>query len=72
LKYSLTYNENNFNVAATRYCSLVESEGGIQVLEEIMRNEKPYPRIKELAAMVIMHCKEYKETVLEAVAPLNG
>jgi 4-hydroxy-3-methylbut-2-enyl diphosphate reductase IspH len=50
----------------------VESEGGIHILEEIIHNEKPYHRIKELAAMVIMQCKEYKETVLEAVAPFNG
>ncbi|XP_023710410.1 protein zer-1 homolog isoform X3 [Cryptotermes secundus] len=63
---------NLTRVYPTRYCSLVESEGGIHILEEIIRNEKPYPRIKELAAMVIMHCREYKETVLEAVAPFNG
>jgi 4-hydroxy-3-methylbut-2-enyl diphosphate reductase IspH len=59
-------------VAATRYCSLVESEGGIHILEEIIHNEKPYARIKELAAMVIMNCKEYREMVLEPDAPLSG
>jgi hypothetical protein len=51
---------------------MVESEGGIHLLEEILHNEKPYPRIKALAATVIMHCKEFKETALEAVAPSNG
>jgi 4-hydroxy-3-methylbut-2-enyl diphosphate reductase IspH len=50
----------------------VESEGGICILEEIIHNEKPYSRIKELAAMVIRHCKEYREMILEPDAPLSG
>jgi hypothetical protein len=37
-----------------------------------MHSEKPYPRIRELAAMVIMHCKENKETVLGAVGLFLG
>jgi hypothetical protein len=37
-----------------------------------MQSEKPYARIKELAAMVIMHCREYREKILEPDAPLSG
>jgi Zyg-11 family protein len=50
----------------------VESEGGIQILEEIIHHEKPYARVKELAALVIIHCKEYRERLSEAGVPCNG
>jgi hypothetical protein len=58
---------------ATRYCSLVESEGGLLILEEIIHNDKPYARIKQLATMVIYHCQLYKEKkTLDTDAPFDG
>ncbi|KAG8230818.1 hypothetical protein J437_LFUL010598, partial [Ladona fulva] len=44
-----------------KYCSLVESEGGLTLLEQVMNHPKPYKRIKELAAMVIEHCRRHNE-----------
>ncbi|XP_046386506.1 protein zer-1 homolog [Ischnura elegans] len=50
---------NLTRVYPTKYCSLVEAEGGLTLLEEVISHSEPYPRIKELAAMVIEHCQQY-------------
>lgn len=64
---------NLTRVYPKKYCSLVEAEGGIHLLEEIIQHEQPYARIKELAAMVVMHCRHYHEQqLLEASGPLDG
>ncbi|KAG8291842.1 regulation of ligase activity protein [Homalodisca vitripennis] len=44
-----------------KYCSLVETEGGIEILEEVVGDDRPYKRIKELARQVLNHCQQYKE-----------
>lgn len=41
---------------AVKYCSLVEAEGGLAVLDEILQHPQPYPRIKELASIVKANC----------------
>lgn len=50
---------NLTRVYPAKYCSLVEAEGGLTLLEEVMTHREPYLRIKELAAMVIEHCRQY-------------
>lgn len=52
---------NLTRVYPDKYCSLVEAEGGIQILEEVLADDAPYPRIKELASLVIKHCRQYRE-----------
>lgn len=52
---------NLTKVYPDKYCSLVEAEGGLTLLEEIIHHENPYPRIKELATMVITQCRQKKE-----------
>ncbi|KAJ9584522.1 hypothetical protein L9F63_021132 [Diploptera punctata] len=64
---------NLTEVYPTRYCSLVEAEGGLVILEEIIANEKPYECIKQLAAMVITQCRLYREKkTLDTDASLDG
>lgn len=41
---------------ATKYCSLVESEGGIEKLRKLLDDDRPYNRIKDLALSVIINC----------------
>ncbi|XP_063235168.1 protein zer-1 homolog isoform X2 [Bacillus rossius redtenbacheri] len=52
---------NLTEVYPAKYCYLVEAEGGLALLSEIVQNEQPYARIKELALLVIRHCREFKE-----------
>ncbi|XP_075228919.1 protein zer-1 homolog [Lycorma delicatula] len=52
---------NLTSVYPEKYCSLVESEGGIQILENVIADDAPYQRIKDLAAMVIDECRKYRE-----------
>ncbi|XP_067009020.1 protein zer-1 homolog isoform X2 [Anabrus simplex] len=49
---------NLTKVYPAKYCSLVEAEGGIALLLEIIESDKPYARIKELATFVIAHCQK--------------
>lgn len=39
-----------------KYCPLVHEEGGIQMLEQLVKSPKPYPRIHELAKLIINQC----------------
>ncbi|XP_065302668.1 protein zer-1 homolog isoform X1 [Dermacentor albipictus] len=39
-----------------KYCPLVREEGGLEMLERLMRNPRPYPRIHELAKLIIDQC----------------
>lgn len=49
-------------VYPNKYCHLVESEHGIELLQEVIDHPSPYYRIKELAAMVLKHCSQEKDT----------
>uniref|UniRef100_A0A1B6E2J9 Protein zer-1 homolog n=1 Tax=Clastoptera arizonana TaxID=38151 RepID=A0A1B6E2J9_9HEMI len=52
---------NLTRVYPDKYCQLVEAEGGLQILEEVLHDDAPYPRIKELASMVLNQCRQYRE-----------
>nr|XP_045589985.1 protein zer-1 homolog [Procambarus clarkii] len=52
---------NLTRVYPDKYCSLVEEEGGIQLLEELLKSPAPYQRIKSLAGIVITQCQLFKE-----------
>jgi Zyg-11 family protein len=46
---------------AEKYCSLIEKEGGLVLLQELIEHPLPPLPVKNLAAMVIDNCKRYKE-----------
>lgn len=48
-------------IAASKYCSLVVKEGGMEKLEALIMDPRPYERIKELASLVIEHCQHYED-----------
>ncbi|KAL0279693.1 UNVERIFIED_CONTAM: hypothetical protein PYX00_001192 [Menopon gallinae] len=52
---------NLTTVYPKKYCSLVENDGGIPLLEEVIQSDTAYQRIKELAEMVINNCREHKQ-----------
>ncbi|MPC27462.1 protein zer-1 homolog [Portunus trituberculatus] len=52
---------NLTRVYPDKYCSLVEEEGGIQLLQALLASPAPYSRIKILARIVIVQCQHYKE-----------
>lgn len=54
---------NLTHVYPDKYCRLVDAEGGIEILQNVIADDAPYDRIKELAAMVISHCQQYRESV---------
>lgn len=60
-------------VSAEKYCGLVESEGGIEILQQIMVDDKPYDSIKLLAKLVLDKCEQFKNTGQENETPqLDG
>lgn len=58
-------------VLAERYCALVEAEGGLRILEEVLdvphqwnpHTQDLYDRIKNLAMEVIKMCRKQREGV---------
>lgn len=52
---------NFFSFLAEKYCSLVESEGGLVLLQELVDHPSPPFRVKDLAAIVIDNCRRYRE-----------
>lgn len=51
----------NFNFVAEKYCSLIEKEGGLILLQELIENSQPPLPVKNLASIVIENCRRYKE-----------
>ncbi|XP_034938971.1 protein zer-1 homolog [Chelonus insularis] len=47
---------NLTQVYPNKYCSLVKSEGGIEKLNNLIYDSRPYSRIKDLATSVIYNC----------------
>lgn len=47
---------NLTTVYPEKYCSLLDDEGGLTLIRTIISAEGPYPRIKELAQMVLDNC----------------
>ncbi|XP_050688966.1 protein zer-1 homolog [Eriocheir sinensis] len=52
---------NLTRVYPEKYCTLVEEEGGLQLLQALLASPTPYHRIKDLARTVIIQCQHYKE-----------
>jgi len=46
---------------AAKYCFVVESEGGLELLEEVIKHPIPPNCVKELAAIVLENCKRFRE-----------
>lgn len=46
-------------ISADKYCSLVEAEGGLKLLNELLLHPAPYKLIKDLARTVITNCARY-------------
>ena len=51
-----------FQVYPNKYCHLVESEHGVELLQEVIEHPSQNYRIKELASMVLRHCAEGRDT----------
>ncbi|XP_050073935.1 protein zer-1 homolog [Anopheles maculipalpis] len=52
---------NLTKVYPTKYCRVVEQEHGIELLQELIDHPQPYPRLKELAQIVLTHCRNLSE-----------
>jgi len=52
---------NLTKVYPDKYCTLVEAEGGIEILTELIADDSPYEKTKFLALQVLEHCRKYKE-----------
>ncbi|XP_075991413.1 protein zer-1 homolog isoform X2 [Anticarsia gemmatalis] len=50
---------NLTTVYPDKYCNLVESEGGLRLLNELLARPTPYDLIKKLASIVINNCAKY-------------
>ncbi|XP_045784158.1 protein zer-1 homolog isoform X2 [Maniola jurtina] len=56
---------NLTTVYPSKYCSLVEAEGGIEILYALLRHRAPYQRIKKLAMIVINNCEAFSNVLPE-------
>uniref|UniRef100_A0A6B2EK84 Protein zer-1 homolog n=1 Tax=Phlebotomus kandelakii TaxID=1109342 RepID=A0A6B2EK84_9DIPT len=56
---------NLTKVYPAKYCRLVEAEHGIELLNELLVHKRPYPRINELARMVLDHCAQNNQMTLD-------
>lgn len=55
---------NLTKVYPTKYCRLVERERGIELLQELIDHQpQPYARLKELAQMVLTHCRNFNDSL---------
>lgn len=54
---------NLTKVYPTKYCLLVEKERGIELLQELIDHPQPYSRLKDLANMVLMHCRNFNDSL---------
>lgn len=52
---------NLTKVYPNKYCPLVEREGGLRLLGELIEHTKPYQEIKDLANMVIDAHRKYTD-----------
>lgn len=71
MRYTV-HKTNIFTFPAEKYCCLVIAEGGIEILKDLLADEVPYPRIKELAQMVLVHCAQFQERGAELEPQLDG
>lgn len=54
---------NLTKVYPTKYCLLVEKERGIELLQELIEHPQPYSRLKDLANMVLTHCRNFNDSL---------
>lgn len=52
-----------FQFSADKYCGLVEAEGGLKLLVDLLNHPSPYEMIKDLACVVIGNCARYANRV---------
>ncbi|CAH1179540.1 unnamed protein product [Phaedon cochleariae] len=53
---------NLTKVYPEKYCVLVETEGGLHLLQEVIMHPLPPMRVKNLAAVVLENCRKFKES----------
>ncbi|CAG9832003.1 unnamed protein product [Diabrotica balteata] len=54
---------NLTKVYPEKYCGLVEREGGLRLLKELIYQPMVPPRVKVLASMVVENCRNFQETL---------
>ncbi|XP_074038532.1 protein zer-1 homolog isoform X2 [Leptinotarsa decemlineata] len=52
---------NLTRVYPEKYCTLVEKEGGLRLLQELLLQRAPSFRLRELAAIVLQNCRTYQQ-----------
>ncbi|KAK9886782.1 hypothetical protein WA026_018435 [Henosepilachna vigintioctopunctata] len=63
---------NLTQVYPEKYCGLVEKEGGLELLQEVINHPAPPTAVKMLAEMVLKNCHKYKELLEKIVECLDG
>ncbi|KAL3284468.1 hypothetical protein HHI36_018629 [Cryptolaemus montrouzieri] len=63
---------NLTQVYPEKYCGLVEKEGGLELLQEVISNPAPPRAVKVLAEVVLKNCQNYKELLEKIVECLDG
>ncbi|KAJ8927908.1 hypothetical protein NQ314_019538 [Rhamnusium bicolor] len=53
-----------------KYCALVEKEGGLHLLEDLIHHPSPPVAVKRLAAIVIENCRKFQENGWQDVEAL--
>lgn len=64
--------ENLFIFLAGKYCELLEKEGGLELLKEIINHPAPPRSVKELAEIAINNCRQYKQLMVRMKERLEG
>merc|ERR1712142_776975 len=65
----------NLTNVDVKYCSMVEVEGGMELLEELINDQsptRPYDRVIELATMVRNNVRTWKKNRAAAAASVSG
>lgn len=52
---------NLTKVYSGKYCQLVENEGGLTLLQELIEHPSPPYSVKQLASIVIENCRQFRE-----------
>ncbi|XP_044745986.1 uncharacterized protein LOC123307655 [Coccinella septempunctata] len=55
-----------------KYCELLEKEGGLELLTEIIDHPAPPRSVKELAEIAINNCRKYKQLMVRMAERLDG
>ncbi|KAF5297204.1 hypothetical protein FQA39_LY12219 [Lamprigera yunnana] len=63
---------NLTKVYPEKYCALIESEGGLALLQEVVNHPAPPARVKQLAATVHENCRHFREHYIDSDSLLDG